>query len=546
MEERMKCLALVGAGALLGSVTTIALFRLITRSVASQSSRNVIDSEGKGFIPDRAVKGHDVCGDQNHERPNVDLLNDEIVSEQLTSFVVLLVAVYLPRRNIQFFGIESQQKVSASYVVVIGLGGVGSHAASMLLRSGVGRLLLVDFDQVSLSSLNRHAVAIREDVGIPKAHCLKKHFSSIFPECHVDAKVLLYDTSSEEEILSGHPDFVLDCIDNIDTKVALLAACVRRGLRVLSATGAGARADPTRIRVADLRESTNDPLSRAVRHRLRKDHGIEGGIPVVFSLEKPKAKLLPFKGPSGEEENPSDYQIVPGFRVRIIPVLGTIPAIFGQVMASYIVTQLAGLGVQTEPVVNFGMDHYHVLHQRLIEHEELLYGTSMQVQEVLGCSELPPDPTLLVLQVPRDTSAEPSGTVTVTSFNMTLRLASSRLTSANTSRVDGRASVDSGFCESPVDVEEVMYIVKELWHGGSAREQSTKAVGRGMWRSINDLMLVRWDSAKPASISNLILLRFKEADEHELRTLEDIKDKEPEFFSRVTSVLKRAEVDFGL
>ncbi|KAL7230485.1 hypothetical protein ACSBR2_008879 [Camellia fascicularis] len=464
MEERMKCLALVGAGALLGSVTTIALFRLITRSVASQSSRNVIDSEGKGFIPDRAVKGHDVCGDQNHERPNVDLLKDEIVSEQLT-------------RNIQFFGIESQQKVSASYVVVIGLGGVGSHAASMLLRSGVGRLLLVDFDQVSLSSLNRHAVAIREDVGIPKAYCLKKHFSSIFPECHVDAKVLLYDTSSEEEILSGHPDFVLDCIDNIDTKVALLAACVRRGLRVLSATGAGARADPTRIRVADLRESTNDPLSRAVRHRLRKDHGIEGGIPVVFSLEKPKAKLLPFKGPSGEEENPSDYQIVPGFRVRIIPVLGTIPAIFGLVMASYIVTQLAGLGVQTEPVVNFGMDHYHVLHQRLIEHEELLYGTSMQVQ---------------------------------------------------------------------VDVEEVMYIVKELWRGGSAREQSTKAVGRGMWRSINDLMLVRWDSAKPASISNLILLRFKEADEHELRTLEDIKDKEPEFFSRVTSVLKRAEVDFGL
>ncbi|KAI8030161.1 tRNA threonylcarbamoyladenosine dehydratase 2 [Camellia lanceoleosa] len=464
MEERMKCLALVGAGALLGSVTTIALFRLINRRVASQSSRNVIDSEGKGFIPDRAVKGHDVCGDQNHKRPNVDLLKDEIVSEQLT-------------RNIQFFGIESQRKVSASYVVVIGLGGVGSHAASMLLRSGVGRLLLVDFDQVSLSSLNRHAVAIREDVGIPKAYCLKKHFSSIFPECHVDAKVLLYDTSSEEEILSGHPDFVLDCIDNIDTKVALLAACVRRGLRVLSATGAGARADPTRIRVADLRESTNDPLSRAVRHRLRKDHGIEGGIPVVFSLEKPKAKLLPFKGPSGEEENPSDYQIVPGFRVRIIPVLGTIPAIFGQVMASYIVTQLAGLGVQTEPVVNFGMDHYHVLHQRLIEHEELLYGTSMQVQ---------------------------------------------------------------------VDVEEVMYIVKELWRGGSAREQSTKAVGRGMWRSINDLMLVRWDSAKPASISNLILLRFKEADEHELRTLEEIKGKEPEFFSRVTSVLKRAEVDFGL
>lgn len=75
--------------------------------------------------------------------------------------------------------------------------------------------------KVSVSSLNRHAVATREDVGTSKALCLKKHFQSIFPECHVDAKVLLYDSSSEEEILSGHPDFVLDCIDNIDTKVGL-------------------------------------------------------------------------------------------------------------------------------------------------------------------------------------------------------------------------------------------------------------------------------------------------------------------------------------
>ncbi|XP_069154279.1 tRNA threonylcarbamoyladenosine dehydratase isoform X4 [Solanum lycopersicum] len=330
--------------------------------------------------------------------------------------------------------------------------------------------------KVSVSSLNRHAVATREDVGTSKALCLKKHFQSIFPECHIDAKVILYDSSSEEEILSGHPDFVLDCIDNIDTKVALLAACVRRGLKVLSATGAGARADPTRIRVADLRESTNDPLSRSVRHRLRKDHGIDGGIPVVFSLEKPKAKLLPFKGPSGEEENPSDYQIVPGFRVRIIPVLGTIPAIFGQVMASYVATQLAGLQVHMEPVVNFDTDHYEILHQRLIEHEELLYGTSMQVE---------------------------------------------------------------------VDVEEVVYIAKELWHGRSARDLSIKDVGRAMWRSVNELMLVRWDKTKPASVSNLILLRFKEADEHESRSLEDIKEEEPDFFVRVTTVLKRAELEFG-
>lgn len=443
---KLKSLALLGTGAVLGSVSTVFLYKLLSRNIARSHSKNVPNCTTHNGIP------------------ALDLLKDEVVAEQLT-------------RNIQFFGVESQQKVSGSYVVVIGLGGVGSHAAAMLLRSGVGRLLLVDFDQVSVSSLNRHAVATRADVGTPKALCLKKHFSSIFPECHIDAKVLLYDASSEEEILSGHPDFVLDCIDNIDTKVALLAACVRRGLKVLCATGAGARADPTRIRLADLRESTNDPLSRAVRHRLRKDYGIEGGIPVVFSLEKPKAKLLPFMGPTGEDENPSDYQMVPGFRVRIIPVLGSIPAIFGMVMASYVVTQLAELQVQTEPIVNMDVDHYRLLHQRLTEHEESLYGTAKEVQ---------------------------------------------------------------------VDVEEVMYVAKELWHGRSAWEHSAKDVGRGMWRSVNELMLVRWDREKPATVSNLVLLKFKEADEHESRTLDDIKEKEPAFFERVTSVLKRAELEFLL
>uniref|UniRef100_I1Q186 THIF-type NAD/FAD binding fold domain-containing protein n=1 Tax=Oryza glaberrima TaxID=4538 RepID=I1Q186_ORYGL len=457
-ERARQWLLVAGAGAAVGALSTATVMRILSRSKRREGYvRSLLESNGVASGGAGSSVGTRVVATS-------DLLDDEVVSEQLT-------------RNIQFFGMESQKKVTGSFVVVIGLGGVGSHAASMLLRSGVGRLLLVDFDQkVSLSSLNRHAVATRDDVGTPKALCLKKHFSMIYPECQIEAKVQLYDPSCEDEILSGQPDFVLDCIDNIDTKVALLAACVRRGLRVLSAMGAGARADPTRIRVADLRESSNDPLSRAVRYRLKKDHGIEGGIPVVFSLEKPKAKLLPFQA-SKEEETPSDYQIVPGFRVRIIPVLGTIPAIFGQVMASYVITQLAKLDFQTEPIVNLDLDHYRILHHRLLEHEELIYGSAEQVL---------------------------------------------------------------------VDAEEVMYIVKELWHGRSARDQNLKDTGRKMWRSVNELMLVRWDKSKPAGVSNLILLKFNEADAHESTTLDQIKEEEPEFYNMVSRVLKQAEAEFAL
>jgi len=123
------------------------------------------------------------------------------------------------------------------------------------------------------------------------------------------------------------------------------------------------------------------------------------------------------------------------------------------------------------------LDHYRILHQRLIEHEELIYGTAEQVL---------------------------------------------------------------------VDAEEVMYIVKELWRGRSARDQNQKETGRKMWRSVNELMLVRWDKSKPAGVSNLILLKFSEADAHESTTLDQIKEKEPEFHSMVSRVLKRAELEFAL
>jgi tRNA A37 threonylcarbamoyladenosine dehydratase len=109
----------------------------------------------------------------------------------------------------------------------------------MLLRAGVGKLRMVDFDQVSLSSLNRHCLAVREDVGTSKTACLEKYFRRIMPEATIEAMNTMYSSDAEEEVLSGAPDFVVDAIDNIDTKIELLAACKSRGLRVLAVAGAG-------------------------------------------------------------------------------------------------------------------------------------------------------------------------------------------------------------------------------------------------------------------------------------------------------------------
>lgn len=271
-----------------------------------------------------------------------------------------------------FVGGESQQRLADAFVVVVGLGGVGSHAAHALLRSGVGRLRLVDFDQVSLSSLNRHALATREDVGDAKAVVLKEHFERILPEAKVEAMVSLYNADTREAVLSGSPDYVLDCIDHVETKADLLATCVERGLPVISACGAGARTDPTRVRMADIAECAADPLARAVRHRLRFQHGIKEGVTVVFTTEKPQVTLVPL--PEEAADDPSQLQVMPTFRVRAMPVLAPVPATFGLACAAHVLSELAGLKLHPTPPVVLRDAQYERLWNRLLDREEERFG----------------------------------------------------------------------------------------------------------------------------------------------------------------------------
>ena len=249
-------------------------------------------------------------------------------------------------RNYAFLGEKGMENIKNQYVVVVGAGGVGSWVVTMLLRSGVQKIRIIDFDQVSLSSLNRHSCATLKDVGTPKVLCLKNHMLEVAPWCEIDAINELWELKDAERLLfsNGKPDLVVDCIDNIDTKVDLLAFLHENKIEMISSMGASAKSDPTRINVGDISITEEDPLARSVRRRL-KMKGIVTGVPVVFSAEKPdprKAKLLPLPDEEYEKGKVGELSALKDFRVRILPVLGTMPAIFGLTIVTYILTKVSG------------------------------------------------------------------------------------------------------------------------------------------------------------------------------------------------------------
>jgi tRNA A37 threonylcarbamoyladenosine dehydratase len=254
-------------------------------------------------------------------------------------------------RNRVFLTDDGLSRLRDAFVVVVGCGGVGSHCAAALARSGVSRIRLIDFDQVTLSSLNRHAVATLLDVGTPKVKCLERRLAAVAPWVRFDLRGEKFDEHVAESMLgpwAGHdgrlPDFVVDAIDNIDTKVELLRYCHSHSLPIIASMGAGCKSDPTRIVVGDIGTSTYDRLSRATRRRL-KLHGIVSGIPAVFSTEEAgegKAELLPVPEEEFAKGGVDDLGVMPSFRVRILPVLGTMPAVFGYTLANHVILAISG------------------------------------------------------------------------------------------------------------------------------------------------------------------------------------------------------------
>jgi tRNA A37 threonylcarbamoyladenosine dehydratase len=234
-------------------------------------------------------------------------------------------------RTVDLYGEEAFCRFRVARVAVIGLGGVGGHAALALARSGVGRLLLVDFDPVTASSLNRSAFAGPADVGRPKVEAAAAHLARTCPDTQVEIRQVFCHEDTADELLTPAPAVVADAIDSLNPKVALLAWCVRHGIPVVSSMGASSRTDFARVRRADISRTRICPLAKKVRQRLGR-LGIREGIPCVYSEEPPGAALPP---------DLTDLSCDRGRIRNRLPSQISLPGIFGYALAALVLDLLA-------------------------------------------------------------------------------------------------------------------------------------------------------------------------------------------------------------
>ncbi|MBK5144616.1 tRNA cyclic N6-threonylcarbamoyladenosine(37) synthase TcdA [Budviciaceae bacterium BWR-B9] len=192
----------------------------------------------------------------------------------------------------RLYGQSALTLFSQARVCVIGIGGVGSWAAEALARSGIGHITLIDMDDVCVTNTNRQIHALRQTVGQPKSEVMARRIAEINPECEVTCIDDFITADNVAEYLTKQFDYVIDAIDSVRPKAALLAYCRRNKIPVVTTGGAGGQIDPTQIQVVDLAKTIQDPLAAKLRERLKSDFGVvkngkgKLGIDCVFSTEQ--------------------------------------------------------------------------------------------------------------------------------------------------------------------------------------------------------------------------------------------------------------------
>jgi len=223
-------------------------------------------------------------------------------------------------------GAEAMEKLKYSHVAVFGLGGVGSWCAEALVRSGVGKITVVDRDTVSRSNINRQLIATEKTLSLPKAEVMRARLLEINPEAEIRAICGHYDAEHREEFFADY-DYIVDAIDLVSCKIDLILTALERGIPIVSSLGTGNKKDAALLTLCDIKKTTGCPLARVMRKELRA-RGVEH-LDVVLSPEEPMECAQTEAPPPGRRS-------VPGSLVWV-------PATAGMLLCQQVVIKLCGI-----------------------------------------------------------------------------------------------------------------------------------------------------------------------------------------------------------
>ena len=225
-------------------------------------------------------------------------------------------------------GEEGLQRLKNSTVMVFGVGGVGSHCIEALARCGVGRLILIDNDTVSLSNINRQAVAYHSTIGKSKTEVMKNIIYDICPETVVETYERFILKDNLEDLFEINPDYIIDAIDTVTAKIAIVCGAVERQIPIISSMGTGNKLNAGLFQIEDISKTSVCPLCKVMRREL-KARGITH-LKVLYSQEKP----VDTSSRTSEEQNPESRKRVPGSISFVPPVAGLLIA--GEVVRNLI------------------------------------------------------------------------------------------------------------------------------------------------------------------------------------------------------------------
>lgn len=241
----------------------------------------------------------------------------------------------------RLYGERALERFRAAHVCVIGVGGVGSWVVEALARSAIGQLTLIDLDNVAESNINRQIQALSSTVGLPKIEALKRRIGEINPFCEVTLVEDFIDPDNLDAMIGvDRYDYVIDAIDSVKAKAALIAYCSQHGIPLVTSGGAGGQLDPTKVEIRDLARTEQEPLLKKVRKILRARYGFAKGeknkyhIDAVFSME-------PLRYPDGGEACEVDANSVTGLNCAGFGSSMVVTATFGMVAAGHVLRKLA-------------------------------------------------------------------------------------------------------------------------------------------------------------------------------------------------------------